>query len=641
MHQSTEGQLTVLIADDDAMIRLIATEALASDGFTVIEAENGRVAVETFEAQQIDLVLLDVQMPEMDGFEACAKIRASERGGRVPVLMLTALDDMSAIDTAYAAGATDFSTKPINWSILLQRIHYILRASRSVEAWLASEQQNKALLDSIPDSMLRFDLNGIIVDWRPGKEALLFEPSFDPIGKPITDVLPLEIAHRYLNYGSRALKRGTSHFEHQTGTGDRPLHVEVRLAGISGSEVLAMVRDVTEQKELASELMRSQKMDALGKLTSGISHDFGNVLTVISGFAQLISMGAAGDAKLSNQADRIIQATDHATILVRELTAFSKQEVSESRVLDINTLISKLESILTRILGNDVELTLRLHPEPLAVTVDKVSIEQVLINLAANARDAMPQGGRLTIETKQSEAGESDRGRSVQVTVADDGMGMPEETRRNVFKPFFTTKAEGTGLGLANCDRIVKESGGRIVLESKESEGTTFTIVLPSVEQGRITGVVNESSATAPAGGSETILLAEDDTLVRELVVQTLEPLGYRILATANGSQAIEVSQRQEKIDLLLTDIVMPKLSGSDLAKRIQSERPNLPVLYMSGNSGDALIRYGVAAKDVTVLRKPFTPNALAQEVRRTIDRKSLREVVDLLATGTTDNPGN
>jgi len=367
-------------------------------------------------------------------------------------------------------------------------------------------------------------------------------------------------------------------------------------------------------------------MEAVGRLAGGVAHDFNNILGVILGYASLV-LDKIQDPALRKQVEEIEKAGKRATGLTRQLLAFSRKQVLEPRIVSLNSLIADLEGMLHRLLGEDILLIMALDPALGRVRVDPGQMEQVLINLAVNARDAMSQGGQLTLETRnivlsEDEARQPDTippGSYVQLLVTDTGMGMDEKTREHIFEPFFTTKKTGTGLGLATVHGIVKQSGGHISVESEPGEGTTFRISFPRLDQ-----PVEESQAP-PAGesipsGSETILLVEDAEAMRDVAKKFLDLGGYTVLAASDGAEALRLLQeRDTPIHLLLTDVVMPGMSGPQLADKIKALRPEIRVLFMSGYTESAIAKHGVLESGQHLLMKPFSRKSLALKVREAL----------------------
>jgi PAS domain S-box-containing protein len=392
-----------------------------------------------------------------------------------------------------------------------------------------------------------------------------------------------------------------------------------------------LVEDVTEQRSLETQFRQAQRLEAVGRLAGGVAHDFNNVLTAITGYSDLLleELGP-GDSKRSD-VEEIKAAALRATSLTRQLLAFSRKQVFQSRVLDLNEVVQTLEKMLRRLIGEDVKLGLSLTPALGAVRADPGQIEQVILNLAVNSRDAMASGGSLTIETANVVLDEAYArehagalpGRYVMLAVSDTGTGMDAETRSHIFEPFFTTKelGKGTGLGLSTVYGIVKQSGGYVWVYSEPGRGATFKVYLPLVdEQPEAVGLVAPPQPVA--GGRETVLLAEDDPSVRAIVAEVLTQKGYRVLRAPDGQAALEMAHgHPEEISLLVTDIVMPGMTGRELAEALSAERPALRVLYMSGYTDDAVVRHGVLTEGMPYLQKPFAPRALASKVREVLDR--------------------
>jgi len=402
--------------------------------------------------------------------------------------------------------------------------------------------------------------------------------------------------------------------------------------------IRSTIQDITERKQMEKEkalleeqLRQSQKMEALGRLAGGIAHDFNNLLTIIKGYSQLFLIDLKKGDPMGKGIEQILKATQRASDLIRQLLAFSRRQVMEMRVLDLNNLLGDLDKMLRRVIGEDIILVTLLAEDLDAVKADPGQIGQVLMNLVVNARDAMPSGGKLTIETANVVLGEEYvttrremcRGRYVMLSVSDTGVGMDPEVRDRIFEPFFTTKEKdkGTGLGLSTVYGIVQQSGGNIWVNSEPGKGTTFEIYLPVV------GPLEERTERVAgggeiAGGKETILIVEDFEEVRQLVREVLERQGYAVLEAANGDETLKICARmKDKIDLIVTDVVMPGMSGRELADRMKALRPEMKVLYTSGYADDTVVQYGVERDGIHYLQKPFTTEGLGRKVREVLDR--------------------
>jgi signal transduction histidine kinase len=381
------------------------------------------------------------------------------------------------------------------------------------------------------------------------------------------------------------------------------------------------------------QLLQSQKLEAVGRLAGGISHDFNNLLTVILGYSDITKRNLQEGHPLRRNVEEIVRASERAASLTRQLLAFSRKQVMQPKVFDLNMVVTDLEKMLRRMIGEDVELRVSLQSELGNIKADPVQLEQVIMNLVVNARDAMPKGGKLSMETSNLYLDEAYArehvsvvpGDYVMLAISDTGCGMDEDTRLHIFEPFFTTKEQGkgTGLGLSMVYGIVRQSGGNIWVYSEEGRGTTFKIYFPRVVAGAEDYRRSSPLLDVPCG-SETILLVEDAELVRNLARQVLETAGYRVLEAASAEAAIDLCERinGDKIDLLLTDVVMPGMSGNDMSRILLAKQPGMPVLYMSGYTDDAIVQHGVLEAGINFLQKPFTPGALALKVREVLDMR-------------------
>jgi two-component system cell cycle sensor histidine kinase/response regulator CckA len=395
-----------------------------------------------------------------------------------------------------------------------------------------------------------------------------------------------------------------------------------------------IAEDITERRQLEDQLRHSQKMEAVGRLAGGIAHDFNNLLTVIKGYSDLMLSEVRPGERMRNEVEEIRKAADRAAALTRQLLAFSRRQVLEPRVLDLNSVVNNMDRLLRRLIGDDVEFYTALEPQLGTVKADPGQIEQVIMNLAVNARDAMPTGGRLTVETANVELDEAyarenglaHGGIFAMLAVTDNGIGMSAETRSQIFEPFFTTKelGKGTGLGLSTVYGIVKQSGGHINCYSEIGKGTTFKVYLPTVASGRTMSsefTPQPRLSATPRKATETVLLVEDEDGVRALIRQVLERDGYRVLEARNGSEAMLTSEKYaEKIDLLLTDVVLAQMSGRDVAKVVMEKRKDAKVLFISGYTEEAIVGNGVLETGTAFLQKPFTPSALSRKLREILD---------------------
>jgi two-component system, cell cycle sensor histidine kinase and response regulator CckA len=401
------------------------------------------------------------------------------------------------------------------------------------------------------------------------------------------------------------------------------------LATPEGLFVSSAIVDITERKKMEDQLRVAQRMEAIGKLAGGVAHDFNNLLAVILGCSDVVLDALPSGHPAAKKVEMIRQAGSSAADLTRQLLAFSRQQMVQPRVLDLEEAVEKVRAILHRLIGENIELRVSLQPSLGHVKADPGQIEQILMNLAVNARDAMPQGGRLTIEARNVELDDAYKdqhqpvtpGRYVMLAVGDSGSGMDRNTQARIFDPFFTTKelGKGTGLGLATVYGIVKQSGGYIWVYSEVAKGTVFKIYLPRVDQSTQATKQGESEG-AVFRGCETILLAEDSESLREMAREYLESVGFTVLEAASGPEALQKAKEFDKpIHLLLTDVVMPEMTGPELAKQMTALFPAIKIIFTSGYTDDVIARQGVLDPDVTFIPKPYRPKALAQKIRQVL----------------------
>jgi PAS domain S-box-containing protein len=502
---------------------------------------------------------------------------------------------------------------------------------RSEEALRASETQFRAVFDGAVDAMFILDEGWRYTDCNPAASRMTGRPREDIVGRTVGDFSHPEHGQELLT-SVQAAAAGPPHTGRiQYVRPDRrriELEYTVKSNFLPGRHLL-VARDVTEQVRLEAQFRQAQKMEAVGRLAGGVAHDFNNLLTVISGYSQ-IALGQLNEIDpLRGYIQEINRAGDRAATLTRQLLAFSRKQVLTPAIVSLNRVITDMTDMVRRLIGEDIELVTKLAPDLPQVKVDAGQMEQVIMNLAVNARDAMPEGGRLTIETAVAELGDSvgrrrievPPGRYLMLAVSDTGCGMDAETLSHIFEPFFTTKGQskGTGLGLSTVYGIVKQSGGDIWVYSEPARGSVFKIYLPVASAAEA-----EPAPEQPARverGSETVLLVEDEAGVRDLIAQILKGAGYRVLAAANGGEALLICERfNGQIHLLLTDIVMPGMSGRDLARRLKELRPDLRVLHMSGYTDGTVSEYSGAEAGAAFIQKPFTPHSLARKVREALD---------------------
>jgi two-component system cell cycle sensor histidine kinase/response regulator CckA len=504
-----------------------------------------------------------------------------------------------------------------------------------------------AIVEYSTDAIVALELSGTIVTWNPAAERIYGYTAAEALGRPIEIIVPDELRDERARIAD-AVARGDAieglETYRRTKSGE---HVEVELTispvrDAAGRVVGASAfhRDISERKReeqerasLEARLRHAQKMEAVGRLAGGIAHDFNNLLMVLMGSTELILRQLAPDDPLRPSVDEIRQAGERAATLTRQLLAFSRQQRLHKSAVAMNDVVGGIEEMLGRLIGEDVELTTKLDRDLGNVWADAGQLEQVLMNLAVNARDAMPEGGTLSIETAQVEIDSTyvqpdgatmPPGPYVVLSVADTGVGMDEETRLQAFEPFFTTKdlGKGTGLGLATVYGIVKQSDGYVWVDSAPGEGTRFRIYLPRTHAEAATPPQTSGEGDTH-GGQETILLVEDENAVRTLVQRILESAGYRVIAAANGAEALELCKSAGSLDLVLTDMVLPGMDGVEIARRLRSLQPSVRTLFMSGYSDRQSSLQADWGKNVAFLEKPFDSETLMTSVRGVLDERT------------------
>jgi CheY-like chemotaxis protein len=671
----------ILIVDDEHQNRQLLEVMLGPEGFDLLTAGNGEEALALVARHAPDLILLDVMMPGMDGYEVTARIKADPATTNIPVVMVTALDDRDAKMLGLTAGAADFLTKPVDRAELSLRVKNLLRlkaygdyfgryserlekevASRTADlvertktlehhaaALRRSEERTTYALGVARMGIWQLDLATRYMEWSATMAPLF---GLDPRQAPTSadDFFALihpddrRMAEEALAPSSRhrsslrqgAGKDGDWEVEFRAVWPDGSAHWiagrarTLRDSGETPGRILGVATDIGDRKSLEAQFRQAQKIEAIGQLAGGVAHDFNNLMTVILGYSTMVLAGLEPQDRRRAQMEQVIKAGQRAAALTGQLLAFSRKQVLQPTAIDLNALVADMRPMLGRLIGEQVNLVSILAPDLCAVRADRGQLEQVLMNLVVNARDAMPSGGRLAVETANVELdgaflkdGPVRPGAYVLLAVTDEGVGMDEATMERLFEPFFTTKdrGQGTGLGLATVYGIVKQSGGYIWVYSEPNQGATFKVYLPRAD-GDDPVEDAPSIRETVAGGSETVLVVEDEEAVRFLTRTILEKAGYRVVDASDARQAEALfEQDASRFQLLVTDVIMPGLTGPELFQRLAQRRPDLKVLYVSGYTDDTIVHQRQLTVGVGFLQKPFTADALTRRVRAVLDR--------------------
>ncbi|MBI5687509.1 MAG: response regulator [Verrucomicrobia bacterium] len=638
--------IRVLLVDDEEDFYVLTRELLAGipgNRYEVDWVGSYDAALGVLEADQHAVWLVDYRLGVHDGLELMREV--INRGSKAPMILLTGQGDHEIDMAAMKIGASDYLPKDhIDARTLERSIRYALERVRSQESLQVSETRFRSAfygavpgmaLTSMDGRLLR--VNRSLCDMLGYSVAELLVKSFQTLVHPDD----LQASQRLLEtlMGGERPAQMEKRFVHKRGGTVWTYWSVSLLRDQRGAPLyfLSQIHDLTERKRTEAALRQSeellhkaQKMEAVGRLAGGVAHDFNNILTVISGYATMLSKKLEGDPELQREVDEIQTSADRAATLTRQLLALSRKQLLNPKVLDLNLVVGGIEKMLRRLIGEDVELRIQLDETIGRVKVDPGQIEQVIMNLAINARDAMPSGGKLTIQTAsvvqerpgQLSEGGIPAGHYTVLIVTDTGIGMNDEVRSHLFEPFFTTKDrdKGTGLGLATCHGIIKQSGGYIHVYTEPGHGTAFKIYLPVVA-----GAAEDIRPAAGAGivqsGSETVLLVEDEDPVREFAVRLLREAGYTVLEARNGNDALRLLQEQasRKIDIMVTDVIMPQMGGKELADQLKQLRPATRILFVSGYTGDALDNSGVLRTGAAFLEKPFSAARLTQKIREVL----------------------
>jgi len=710
----------ILIVEDSATQAEMLEELLLRNGYAVTVARNGREGLSKAAELMPDLVLSDIVMPEMTGFELCRHIKNNQLLSVIPVILLTSLNDPRDVIRGLECRADNFITKPYDDDYLLDRIKEMLvdrnlgaaGAGGGIPIWFAGQSyqvnadrrqilslllstyetavsKNSELLsiqrslnelnekleerveartaslqkevevrrhaeETLSEVTRRLQLATAsahlgIWDWDIGNNRLIWDDKMYELyaADAGTALYGIEQWERLLHPDDREMVAGALQAairgEREYSLEHRVLHPDGTLKHIKANglvirnaqgEAVRMIglnQDISEQKALEDQLRQAQKMEAIGQFAGGIAHDFNNILTAIFGFASMVQLKMAETDPLRFNIDQVLAAAERAAGLTQSLLTFSRKQVLNLRPVNLNEVINKVDKFIGRIIGEDIKLQLVHKADDIVVSADSGQIEQVLLNLATNARDAMPQGGIFSIVTERVDIdqeyidfyGYGTPGAYARIAVSDSGTGMDAATKKRIFDPFFTTKevGRGTGLGLSIVYGIVKQHKGFINVYSEPGHGTTFSVYLPQA-QGEQLAKATHAEMRYPSGGTETILIAEDDAVVRQLSKTVLTEFGYTVIEATNGEEALQkFLEHRDRIRLLLFDIVMPKKNGKEVYDEIRKTGSDVKVIFLSGYPAEVIGNTGLSEFGSNLIMKPVHPQDLLRRIREELDR--------------------
>jgi PAS domain S-box-containing protein len=637
----------ILVVDDEERIRKSLSGLLQDNGYEVVTAVSGLECLQIMSAQDFDLVILDIVMPEMGGIEVLQWIK--EKHKDTEVIIITGYADKEKAIAAFRLGAYDFIEKPFESREILNTITHCLNqmelrkeVERKTKELAAEKERLLVTLCSIGDGVIATDREGEILLINKVAEELTGWTKEEAIGKPCSEVfhiinektrkIPEDPVTRVIRTGLIVGLANNTMLIARDGTeriiADSGAPIKDRDGNIIG--VVLVFRDVTARRKMEEGLLKSSKLESVGILAGGIAHEFNNLLTAIIGYGKLLDEEMSKDDPLRHNVDMILTSSERAVNLIKGLLAFSREQIIIIRPVRLNGIIKDVEKLLLMVIGEDIELRTALADEDLTVMADSAQIEQVLVNLATNSRDAMPDGGYLTITTELVELDEEflkaikykKPGRYALISVADTGAGMDEKTAGRIFEPFFTTKevGRGTGLGLSIVYGIIEQHNGYIDVRSDLGKGTTFKIYLPVIKSD--VEEMRPAAITMPTGGTEAILLAEDDEEVRKLTKTVLDGFGYKVIEAVDGEDAIKkFMDDKDKIQLLILDVIMPKKNGKEAYNEIKKTKPNIKALFTSGYTADIIQKKGLLEEGLNFIPKPISPRELLRKVREALDK--------------------
>ncbi|HEX7285165.1 MAG TPA: response regulator [Candidatus Angelobacter sp.] len=582
-------------------------------------------ALPLLEAETFDAVLLDLNLEDSTGYETFAAVHRAAAAA-ASILVLSGSDDEELAIRTVREGAQDYLVKgSFDGGLLLRSLRYAVERKHSEEALRKSEATVRAVFEGSLDGIVIMEDHGICLEANSAAVAMFCCAREELVGRNILEFFGKDFSAEWMRLRVSGSGRGQFWVLCPAGA-NRLLDCSFKTNILSGQH-LAVLRDITDQHNLEEQLRQSQKMEAVGRLAGGVAHDFNNILGVISGHAELMQLQAIAPEQRSKAA-KILAATDKASSLTRQLLAFGRRQVVTPELIDLRDVLGELNTMISSLMGAETQVVLRARDPLGLVRADQSQLEQVILNLTTNAREAMPHGGTMTIALENHTTGSDDaelpQGEYVRLSISDTGCGIPAELVPQIFEPFFTTKKTGSGLGLSTVYGIVKQSGGFVTLQSAPGQGATFKVYLPRVLDEVPRPVRGEEAAPAHFDGSETILVVDDEDELRDAVAEYLEGRGYNVFRAKNGQEAVLLAEKwQRKISLLISDVIMPKMSGRMLVDYMRKSRPETAVLVISGYADDETLRRGLI-KTASFLQKPFTLQMLGAKVRELLDERKV-----------------
>lgn len=630
----------ILVVEDESIIARDLQKNLQRLGYEVPAiAFSSEDALQAVSHHLPDLVLMDINLGAGgDGIETAKTMRDQFN---IPVVFLTAYADQNTLQRAKLTQPFGYLIKPFEERELLTTIEMALHNHEMERRLKESEEWLRATIHSMGDAVIATDQDGLVKFMNPVAETLTGWHNAEACGRRITEVFQL------LNETSRTVASNpvlAALAKEQVVTLAEPTLLITRdgreipindsaspirdhLENVSGAVLI--FQDITVRRALEAQLNQSQKMEAVGRLAGGVAHDFNNMMTAVIGYSELLLLQVAADSPFHIPIKEIKMAGERAAALTRQLLAFSRKQILQPVDLNLNETIDHMLRMLRRLINEDIAITPNLSKDLGSIKIDPTQIEQVILNLAINARDAMPGGGKLMIETTNITLDEAyaehhpniTPGDYVRLAISDTGYGMNQETRSHIFEPFFTTKAsgKGTGLGLSMVYGIVKQSGGDIQVNTEPGKGSSFQIYFQRSQTSEIERVEQVEETEFPTG-TEVILVVEDEETVRQMIRRTLVLNGYQILTASNGLDALAIFEAHQEIDLVISDIIMPEMNGRELSERLKRLRPDLKILFMSGYTDDVTMHHKIENAATGFIQKPFTIEALGQKVRAVLD---------------------